>query len=396
MSTRMDNCYDLIVIGAGASGCMAALTAVRRGKSVLLLEKNDSICKKILATGNGRCNFTNQKMDQSYYHGNADRIATVLNRFGVQSALDFFHSIGISPIERDGYYYPMSNQAKSVVTAFEQAILQSSICLICSCKIESVEKHQNYLISTNHGLFEGRNVLIATGLLNSAMKGIEESLFPVIKGFGHHIKKIVPALCGFYCHGMDFKKIAGVRVHAGITLWVDGKKIANEEGELQICDYGLSGIPVFQLSALAGRALAERKTASFMIDFLPDFEADEAAKELSYRLNHFKKPMNGLLPDKLADLFEKEFQIMDQNNPDLLIKSLKEKQIAIENYRELRYAQTCSGGIEDSELKENSLESALSDGLYFGGELLDVDGICGGYNLHWAWASGYAVGSDIV
>ena len=133
-----------------------------------------------------------------------------------------------------------------------------------------------------------------------------------------------------------------------------------------------------------------------MIDFLPDFEADEAAKELSYRLNHFKKPMNGLLPDKLADLFEKEFQMMDQNNPDLLIKSLKEKQIAIENYRELRYAQTCSGGIEDSELKENSLESALSDGLYFGGELLDVDGICGGYNLHWAWASGYAVGSDIV
>lgn len=390
----MKQIYDAIIIGAGASGCACAITAAKRKKEVLLLEKNPNIAKKILSTGNGRCNFTNQKMDAACFHGNSARIQGVLNDFSTEDALLFFHEIGISSTQREGYYYPMSNQAKSVVNAFEDALINPHITLVHSfiCKTVNYENNQ-FCISDGTQEFYGKSLVFATGLLNSNLKGIEESAFPLIKGLGHHISKIGPALCGYYCSGFDFKQVAGVRTRSEISVLINGVKHQSEIGELQWNDYGISGIPVFQLSGLATRALMERKQVTFSVNLLPDFDEKALLEELDYRIKHFKHPLNGLLPDKFWNVILKD--LGPAVSAETLIDIICHLSFEVTNYRELKYAQTCVGGICDDELKENTLESALIDGLFFIGELVNVDGICGGYNLHWAWASGHQVGCCI-
>ncbi len=390
----MDRVYDAIIIGAGASGCFCAITAAKRGKEVLVLEKNPEIAKKILSTGNGRCNFTNRDMRQSCYHGNQSRIEAVLKDFSTADVLQLFHELGITSYEKEGYYYPLSNQAKSVVSAFKEALMDPHITLVTSYRLQSVEKRDAlFYISDGTSEYCGKKLVFATGLLNSNLKGIEESVFPFIKQFGHHISKIGPALCGYYCDGFDFKKVAGIRSKGEISLWINDEFIDSEIGELQWNDYGISGIPVFQLSGLATRALMERKQVSFSVNLLPDFDEDSLMKELEYRLTHFTHPLNGLLPDKLGTVLLE--QCKDSLKAGNLCQVIRKVSFSVANYRELKYAQTCVGGISDAELKDKTLESSLVEGLYFIGELVDVDGICGGYNLHWAWAGGHHVGCRI-
>ncbi len=395
--------YDLIIIGAGAAGCFAAITAAMENKSVLLLEKNPTVAKKILATGNGRCNFTNRKMSDSCYHGNHALISHLLSQLSVDDVLQKFHELGISSYERDGYYYPLSNQAKSVVVAFENAIYKNNVDLVVNCCVDDCYiKNKLFEIDAKILLedsknqlehFSGKNLLIATGLLNSAINGIEKSMFQIINDFGHHINPILPALCGYECSGIPFKKIAGIRSHGTIQLFVDGQFIAEDTGELQFNEYGVSGIPVFQLSALTSNALHDSKNVEFHIDFMPDVSFEELEQEVNFRINNFKNPLNGLIPDKLIYLMDS--QMNHKKDAFSICTFLKNLTISCDRYRDYKFSQTCTGGVSTDELKEFSLESALVDGLYFAGELLDIDGICGGYNLHMAWESGYFVGKNI-
>ncbi len=409
---------------------MAAITAAREGAQVLLLEKNDRVGKKILSTGNGKCNFTNQDMSASAFYGEEEMIVSVLAQFGLEETLSFFHGIGILPKCKKGYYYPNAGTASSVRNALEAELGYCGVDVRTGVTVtDLILLHENnsgirFLVQTDQGDFTSNSLLLATGLLAAPKSGSDGSLFPLIEKLGHHFTPLAPALCGFYAQGLDFKKVAGVRTDATVTLYIEGKRIAADTGELQLTDYGLSGIPVFQISHAASLALIQAEShnknnsksstpkaviakeekstqVSVAIDFLPNLSEQEAKEEILRRLAVFGRTaiaqLNGLLHEKLLLALLKKAQIAPQTLTEDIPTYKKEQfctlckdcRVILTQPRGYEFAQVCAGGIRSEEVHPDTLESRLIPGLYFAGELLDVDGICGGYNLQWAWSSAY-------
>lgn len=410
MSKKNTKLLDVIVIGAGASGMMAAITAARRGKSVAILERMNKPGKKILATGNGKCNFTNNNMDASCFHGNIQLIQSVLSRFSKEEALSFFHEIGIWPKEKNGYYYPNSGQAASVAEALKHELDRLQVPVYLEQEVlDLFPDKYGFWIKTVQTSYTCRNVIIASGLLAAPKLGSDGSMFSLIKELGHRFVPVLPALCGFYAKGMQFSKVAGVRCDANLTLKIDGNTAATEQGELQLADYGISGIPVFQISSPAVRALYEKKSVTVVIDFLPDISLETLNTEFAMRIGKCETDENadrllrGLLNQKLIPVLLKYAGIRsDEPLKNISLEKLERLSAEIHDYpvtlekvRNFEFAQVCTGGIRTEEINEKTLESRLLSGLYFAGEILDVDGICGGYNLQWAWSSGYVAGCSV-
>lgn len=395
------------IIGGGAAGMMSAITAAKNGHNVTIIEHNQKLGKKILATGNGKCNFTNQ--DMNLYHFGAsdedvDFIKAVYSRFDRDSVLSFFNEIGIAPFEKNGYYYPRSEQASSVAEALYSEVLTHSVNVVTECNIKEAYKDSKFVIATDKGKFKFDKLIIAAGSMASPKTGSDGSGYNLAKAFGHRIIKPLPALCGLKCEGKFFKGVAGVRCRAMVSLYIDDEFVRAEEGELQLTDYGVSGIPVFQISADAVRALDEGSDVSVEIDFYKESsDIYDTEDMIRYRIE--------CNPDKTADeflngVFNKKLiqMLISQCGINLNTKCSELNTEDIECLAELintfnvkvlspnaDNAQICSGGINCNELK-NSLESKLCDGLYFAGEIIDVNGDCGGYNLQWAWSSGYVAG----
>lgn len=401
---------DVIIIGAGASGMMAAITAARRGKSVLILEHKNKPGKKILATGNGKCNFTNAYMEPECFHGDKELISSVLSRFSQKDCLQFFHEIGIYPKNKKDYYYPNSEQALSVVEALTAELSRLHVELVTEEKVTSVIPGKyGFTCQTTAAKYQGKNLIFATGLLASPKLGSDGSAISLVKELGHRFVPILPALCGFYCKGMDFKKVAGVRCDATLALLVDGQMCGQERGELQLTDYGLSGIPMFQLSSKAVRSLHAKKKVQIQLDFLPELDEAALVEELQMRKERMgeyataAQLLNGLLNHKVNAICLAASGISEEQKKDTLsshqlaelVRYLKAFPVALLRVREAEYAQVCTGGVRTEEIDTETLESRIWPGLYFVGELLDVDGICGGYNLQWAWSSGYVAGSSV-
>jgi hypothetical protein len=389
--------YDVIVIGAGASGLMAAFTAAKENARVLLLEQKDQIGKKILATGNGKCNFTNENMELSSFHGDLQLAESVLKQFSKEDTLEFFHRLGIFPKNKNGYYYPNSEQAASVVSAFSYAIERNDkITLQTSSKISQIRKARDFftVVTEEHRKETGKAIILASGLLAAPKLGSDGFLFAAVKELGHHFTPIVPALCGFYCKGADFKRISGVRVAARVTVFIDGAPAAADTGELQLTDYGISGIPVFQVSRHASMGLYEKKKVEAELTFLPELTDEALEAEISYLRQQLgadasiREILNGLLPKKLALELERK----SGGDVAKLLSLIRHFRVTVERARDFEFAQVCAGGIRSEEINRETLSSRLVPGLFFAGELLDVDGICGGYNLQWAWSSGYVAG----
>ena len=409
MGKNMNTQWDLVVIGAGAAGMMAAITAAREGKKVCIIEKLDKAGKKLFATGNGKCNFTNETMHSDCYHGDTEFIKYVLNQFSVSECLKFFHSIGVYPKNKNGYFYPNSEQASSVVNALLFEIERLGIKISYETMVKEILPHEHEVcISTNKGYYLAKNLVIATGLLASPKLGSDGSLFDVIKSLGHRFAPILPALCGFYCKGMKFKQVSGVRAHGTVSAYIDGIKYAEDTGEIQFTDYGLSGIPVFQISRFLSKGLYEKKKVEIKINLLPDFDRENLREELNYRKTIGANMtsdalLNGIVHHKLSDM------ILDKAGVDnkIYLSSLSEKEmqriaellqeitVTVTNYRDFEFAQICTGGIPVFDVNNLTLESKFAPNIYFAGEILDVDGICGGYNLHFAWATGYIAGKAI-
>lgn len=409
MGKKTNTQWDLVVIGAGAAGMMAAITAAREGKKVCIIEKLDKAGKKLFATGNGKCNFTNETMHSDCYHGDTEFIKYVLNQFSVSECLKFFHSIGVYPKNKNGYFYPNSEQASSVVNALLFEIERLGIKISYETMVKEILPHEHEVcISTNKGYYLAKNLVIATGLLASPKLGSDGSLFDVIKLLRHRFAPILPALCGFYCKGMKFKQVSGVRAHGTVSAYIDGIKYAEDTGEIQFTDYGVSGIPVFQISRFLSKGLYEKKKVEIKINLLPDFNRENLKEELNYRKNIGANMtsdalLNGIIHHKLSDM------ILDKAGVDnkIYLSSLSEKEmqriaellqeitVTVTNYRDFEFAQVCTGGIPVSDVNNLTLESKFAPNIYFAGEILDVDGICGGYNLHFAWATGYIAGKAI-
>jgi hypothetical protein len=367
--------------------------------------------KKLLATGNGRCNFTNAHMAPDCYYGDRALLASVYGQFQKEDTLIFFRDLGILPKEKNGYYYPNSMQAASVADALVAELKRLNVNLIVGVGLQKLAPQKNGIsVHTSAGTFRGHTVILATGLLAAPKLGSDGSILPILKAFGHRFRPILPALCGFAAEGMDFGKVSGVRCDANLTLVADGTVQKTERGELQLADYGISGIPVFQISSPGARLLYEKRPVCVRIDFLPDLSAQEVLTELQRRFRRdgmgrsAADSLCGLLHQKLIPVLLRRAKIninqkageVDNKAQERLADAIHAYPVTLTAVRDFSYAQVCSGGVRSDEIYPDTLESRLVPGLYFAGELLDVDGICGGYNLQWAWSSGYVAGNSAV
>lgn len=406
MGKNTNKQFDLLIIGAGAAGMMAAITAAREHKKVCILEKLNKAGKKIMATGNGKCNFTNANMQAEYFGGDRAFVSQLLEKFSLQDCLDFFRSIGIYPKNKNGYYYPNSEQAVSVANAFIFELERLGVQIYYETEITDILSQKNgVFVSTNKGQFLGRKLIIATGLLAAPKLGSDGSLFDLIKKTGHRFSPILPALCGFSCKGIDFKKVQGVRAHGTVTALIDGIEVAEDTGEIQFTNYGLSGIPIFQISRYLSKGVYHKSKVQIAINLLPELNKEVVLKELNHRKTIYAdqtvdKLLNGFIHQILSDMVLQKIHLdkqmfcsgISQSQIEKMAETLQHLVVTVTNYRDFEFAQVCTGGILLSDIHWETLESKYAKNIHFAGEILDVDGICGGYNLHFAWATGYIAG----
>lgn len=400
----------IIIIGGGASGLIAAIGAARTGAYVTIAEHMDRVGKKILSTGNGRCNMTNLRMEEDCYRCDQKGFPMkVIRGFGVDETLGFFRELGIEPRDRNGYIYPNSDQASAVLDVLRWEAERLGAVTLCSCHVEKIvsagSKHPGYRVHTDQGILEGDAVILAAGSKAAPSTGSDGSGYELAKGLGHHVIKPLPALVQLRCQGTMYRQMAGIRTEARVKLMAEGELLAEDRGELQLTDYGLSGIPVFQVSRYASRALDQGKRVKALVDFLPSWEDGEAWELLKKRvslLGHktVEEFFTGLLNKKLALALIKLAGLKpSQRAGELSPKQIKQLLGQIKSYEAIvmsvnpfANAQVCCGGVDTREVDARTMESRIKANLYLAGELLDVDGICGGYNLQFAWSSGMLAG----
>lgn len=397
------------VIGGGAAGMVAAITACRDGAAVRILEAGDRLGQKILSTGNGKCNLGNTFLDPSCYHCSDRKVVELcLDRFGTEETLKFFKGIGLMTREKNGYLYPFSEQASSVLDALRNEVKALEIPVIYGFRVSKLQREREggYLAIGEKRREAFDRVILACGGKAAPKTGSDGSGYELARMLGHRIVPVVPALTFLKCEGDFFKTVSGVRTKAAVTLRGEGGEIlAQEGGELQLTDQGLSGIPVFQLSRTAAYALLERKKITAEVDFFPEYSVQEL-KNIILARSPIKKNrtaeeyFNGLLNKKLMLLFMKRAGIkgsdaaanLSDRKLEEVVLDAKNLSVKVLGTGDYHHAQVCGGGVDLREVTYE-LESRKASGVYFAGELLDIDGRCGGYNLQWAWSSGYLAGS---
>lgn len=402
--------YDLCVIGAGAAGLCGAICAARLGKKVLVIEKNNKPGKKLYATGNGKCNITNEYWNHSNtfmsnYSNITNFLEPVLNNTPNDSITGFLKSIGILTYNNNGYIYPVTNQASSVVWALLDEINNLNIKIENKVQIESIDIFDTYFtLKSKSGEYKASTVIISCGGKSYESLGGSESGYLLAKQLGHNITELRPALCGIETKE-NLSEISGVRITAKAKLYEATSEdyIGMEKGELQITEYGISGIMIFNLSSKAGKLLSDKKNPYIIIDLLPDLEINYVISLYNNQLHRTVLGFfNGFVNDKVALYFIKKNNIEPKEklkniSLDIIIKILKQLKNFKVNIRKLRNfdnAQVTSGGVDLREIQSETMMSKKVSGLFFAGEILDVDGICGGYNLTFAMLSGLLAGKS--
>ena len=396
----------IAVIGGGAAGIMAAIQAKEYGADVIIYEHMRP-GKKILSTGNGRCNLGNLYLNRDcYFSHHMDRVEECLTRFGTKETMDFFEKIGLCMKDRNGYLYPLSDQASVVLDVLINKLRRLDIPVITDEKVNKILPGKKITLQTDKGkrIYDG--VILACGSKAAPKTGSDGSGFEFAKSLGHKLIPVLPALVQLQCKDSFCKELAGIRCDCKIHIFHEKKELCVEEGELQLTDYGISGIPVFQLSGLVNRYMYHNKDAQLTakINFMPHISEKEYEKIIPYRMNELQdctveEFFTGMLNQKLMKVLIKQAGLRS----DLPMKKTSKKQIDtvfsycrefemhIVGSKGFENAQVCTGGVDLGEVTSD-LESVYVPNVYFAGELLDVDGRCGGYNLQWAWTSGTIAG----
>ena len=399
----------IIIVGGGASGMMAAITAARLGAEVTIIEQKERLGKKILSTGNGKCNLTNERMSVDCFRGDdISVVSSVLKQFDYKETLKFFEDLGVLFKNRQGYIYPLTEQASTILEILEIEIKHLNIQVLLEQVVKHISKSEKgFFVETNSSRMYCDALILATGGMAAPVLGSNGSGYTLAKSFGHTLSPVVPALVQLKCKGRFYKQVAGVRCHATVSIFVDGEKVSEDTGELQLTNYGISGIPVFQVSRFVSKALQLHKKVEAEIDFLPELSKETLRNMIAMRMSTHEdhtaeEYFVGLFHKKLLPLFLRASRIeltdlmhtVTQEKIDKLISVCKQFRIEVEDTNGFEQAQICAGGIKTSELNPQTLESNLVKDLYITGEVLDVDGICGGYNLQWAWSTGYIAGQS--
>lgn len=386
---------------------MAAIAAARAGAQVVLFEQNDRVGKKILSTGNGKCNFSNRQLSASCYYGeDKEKLLAVLERFGTEEAVAFFEQAGMLTKEKNGYLYPASEQAATVLDILRMQLQESKVQVLTESRVTGICRDKDLLwVEAGKRRQAFDRVILSCGGKAAPKTGSDGNGYGLARSLGHTLIPTVPALVQLKCRE-ELKAVAGVRLEAVVRLFIDGREAARERGELQLTEYGISGIVVFQLSRLAAYGLSQQKKVQVYIDCLPDFTKEAYQRFTASRQK--EKPdctaeafFTGMLNKKVMLYFcrlagikaGESWKQADPKNLEKVFSLCRCFPLTVSGTNSFDNAQVTAGGIPLSEVN-NQLESLLAEGVYFAGEMLDVDGKCGGYNLQWAWASGYVAGTS--
>ena len=419
--------YDngIAIIGGGASGLMASVIASAAGVPVRVFDRNAVMGAKILATGNGRCNFTNTKQSMEYYHSSDPKEAeAVLGVFDARSVCRFFRDRGVMTLNKDGWMYPKSQTATTIRDTLVFSALRNDVKLLGNKEILGItrEADGSYRLHLEGFSYRARAVILAAGGSAQKQLGTCGDGFRFAEQMGLTVKKPLPALVPLTVKKDPLFKAAGVRIHGKVSLHnQEGKQLQEMEGQLQLTDYGISGIPVFGVSQEALRRIDAKETIRAVLNFLPDFSRGEIEDQLkkTFEAGISYDPLDtklsfvlsGIFPEKLAAVFiEKagesskmtltELNALEEKDYHHFVREMAEViheyHLTVTGSRGFEQAQTTSGGVLLSRLDPKSLMDGKNPGFFLCGEVLDVDGVCGGYNLQWAFSSGYLAGRGAV
>lgn len=399
----------IAVVGGGAAGMMAAITAARNGASVIILERQERIGRKLLATGNGRCNLTNTSLSAANYHGADPGFATeALKRFPVDKTIGFFNDLGLcTRVEEKGKVFPLTGQASTVLDLLRLELERLKMEVRTSTGVRSIRKKgDGFVVGCSVGELSADKVIVAAGGAAAPQLGGSGDGMNLLLKLGHSCTTTHPALVPLKTDVGFTKHLKGIKVEAAARLFVSDKAVGEDRGEILFTDYGLSGPPVIQLSLPAMRALSESRAVHVVLDLFPGWTGKHLVDHLSQRFfSATDRPVDialiGLLHKRIIQVVLEELRLAGRTSGEIskndiariadLLKGWKFTVTGAPPYRE---AQLMAGGISTRDFNPSTLESRRVDGLFACGEVLDVSGDCGGYNLQWAWSSGHVAGEN--
>lgn len=397
---------DIVIIGGGVSGIVSAIKSFNGRNRITILERNDKCLKKLLLTGNGRCNYFNDDTSISNYHSmREDLLDKVINSDNMCRVLDFYNELGIIPKIKNGYYYPFSNQASTVRDALMFEVMKLGVSIKYNYLVEKIERSNNKFIINDSIVCD--KVIIATGSCSYPKTGSDGMGYDFLRKFGHNIIKPLPALVQLNSDFKYCRELSGIRSDVILSLYEDDEFISSSVGEVQLTDYGISGICTFNLSHFVTRGLDVGKKEVIKVNFLPFIKDNYMEWFNTYSNKHNDKNIYMLLCNilnyKLVKVILKVCSIdnetyyneLDYNSRSLLIDNLTNFKFNIISTKDFNFSQVCNGGVSLDEVNLSTFESLIVDGLYITGEVLDINGNCGGYNLICAVISGILVGDDL-
>lgn len=437
--------YHVIIIGGGASGMAAAIAALQENKKqnnskirekLLVLESNDRVGKKILATGNGKCNFTHENISTVHYHTDDQAVLeSVLNGFPTEAALHFFEELGMLSREKNGYFYPFTETASTVLDVLRLRLAELGCETLCNIWIERIEKSGNgFFISfkeqeKQYKVYADRVILATGSKAGGFLQNKKEDPLRLAESLGLRSTPLYPALAKCICReDYYYKQLAGVRAQVRLSLYAERdvpnktgwELLKQETGELQLTKEGISGIAVFQLSGKIAQKLADKKRVIVEINFLPDFPENELEEWIKKRLSllpgrSLEEFFLGVIHKKILGVClqaeglrgnmmipcvnDSRNNLSAEKRAIIMIASVMKRAMhfttEVTSVSDMKQAQVCRGGLILSQFDEN-LECKKIPGLFACGEVLNVDGECGGYNLHFAWASGVTAGREAI
>jgi predicted Rossmann fold flavoprotein len=402
---------NVAIIGGGASGLVCAIEAARKGVHVSLFEKNSKLGRKILATGNGKCNISNLHLNPSRYHGESPQfVAPLLKRFDAPTCKAYFRSLGLEMREgEEGRLYPMSHQASSVVDILVHEARRLNVHVVCESEVSLVEKKgADFILHVKDEMHRFDACVIACGSPAWKSLGSSESGYGFAKAFGHRVIEPYPTLVQLLSDEPHLKEASGVKMEASVALFIEGKKTQHALGDVLFTEYGLSGSAILEISRGASLAFVQHEAVFVVVDMMPHLSIEALNTLLQKRLAYAQDKslglwLEGLIPKKLAAFIIhtctlehlKRASLLGPKELKKIVFALKALRLHVKDTKGFESAEVCAGGVDVRELDEKTLMSKKVENLYFCGEVLDIDGDCGGFNLHFAWSSGYVVGQSL-
>lgn len=401
--------FDAVIIGGGASGLMCAIAAKQKNNniSVAIIEKNERVGKKLLATGNGRCNLTHKNISAEKYCGSfKNQSNAFFEKFNTDKLLDIFKKFGLLTFcDSEGRYYPLCKQASAVLDVLRFACERLNVEIFCGENIKSIRKNGgNFSVKTNENMFISKKLVIANGSKAAPKLGGNSSCVDYLKNFSHNLIPFSPALCPVNVKSEVIKSLKGIRANAKAVLFdKKGNTVKEEIGEIQFTDNSLSGICIFNLS------LYTKKDFCISLDLLHDI-SDTELKDLIYNnINIFSdltidNLFTGIFQKRLGQAVLKESKVTDfsrkcctlsKSEIENIVRTVKNMRFPVVENCGFEQAQCALGGVNGCEIEEKSMQSKIVKNLYVCGEAIDICGECGGYNLHFAFASGFTAGENL-